>query len=195
MKRPNIYRFKAPAKVNLYLHVLQKRQDGFHDIDTLFERITLCDSLEFRPTDQGISLKCTNSELPVDKGNLVYRAASLLKTQYSVDSGIFIKLHKRFIFTALFWTALFLVSYLLYHFSTESTFYGGTGVIKYIYFFILITHITLAALIVPIALITVGRGLNMQVEKHKKIARWTMPLWLYVSFTGVVVYIMIAPYY
>ncbi|MGG1572878.1 DUF420 domain-containing protein [Fictibacillus sp. NRS-1165] len=106
-----------------------------------------------------------------------------------------IKLHKRFIFAAFTSTALFLLSYVTYHYLAESTKYGGDGPLKYIYFFILITHIVLAALIVPLALFTLARGLNMQVEKHKKIARWTMPLWLYVSLTGVVVYLMISTYY
>ncbi|WP_273850001.1 DUF420 domain-containing protein [Guptibacillus spartinae] len=106
-----------------------------------------------------------------------------------------IKLHKRFIFAAFTTTALFLVSYVTYHGLSESTSFGGEGLIRPIYFFILITHIILAAAIVPLALITVTRGLNMRVEKHKKIARWTMPLWLYVSITGVVVYLMISPYY
>lgn len=104
-------------------------------------------------------------------------------------------LHRRFIFAAFTTTALFLVSYVTYHYLTESTSYGGEGPLKYIYLFILFTHIVLAAAIVPLALTTVGRGLNMQVEKHRKIARWTMPLWLYVSLTGVLVYIMISPYY
>lgn len=106
-----------------------------------------------------------------------------------------IKLHKNFVLLALFWTSIFLVSYLLYHFSTPSTKYGGQGLVKYIYLFILLTHILLAAIIVPLALISIGRGLNMETEKHKKIARWTMPIWLYVSFTGVIVYLMISPYY
>jgi putative membrane protein len=106
-----------------------------------------------------------------------------------------IKLHKTFVLLALFWTSIFLVSYLLYHFSTPSTKFGGEGFIKYLYLFILLTHILLAAIIVPIALITVGHGLNMQVPKHRRIARWTMPLWLFVSLTGVIVYLMISPYY
>ena len=66
---------------------------------------------------------------------------------------------------------------------------------KYVYYFILITHIVLAAVIVPLALTTLGRGLNMEVEQHRKIARWTMPIWLYVSLTGVLVYVLISPYY
>ena len=106
-----------------------------------------------------------------------------------------IPLHRNLIFTALTSTGLFLVTYLAYHFGAPSTKYGGTGVLKAVYLFILLTHIVLAAAIVPLALISVARGLNMQVEKHRKIARWTMPIWLYVSLTGVIVYIMISPYY
>jgi putative membrane protein len=106
-----------------------------------------------------------------------------------------ITLHKRFIIAAFTTTALFLLSYVTYHYLTESTPYGGEGIIRYIYFFILITHILLAIVIVPLALTTVVRGFTMQVEKHRKIARWTMPLWLYVSLTGVIVYLMISPYY
>jgi putative membrane protein len=106
-----------------------------------------------------------------------------------------IKRHRRFIFAAFTTTALFFISYLTYHSAAPSTHYGGGGLLMYVYYFILITHIFLAAVIVPLALISVTRGLNMQVEKHRKIARWTMPIWLYVSFTGVLVYLMISPYY
>lgn len=106
-----------------------------------------------------------------------------------------IPMHRNFIIAAFTTTFLFCISYLTYHSMAESTSYGGEGILAYVYYFILITHIVLAAVIVPLALITLGRGLNMQVEKHRKIARWTMPLWLYVSFTGVVVYLMISPYY
>jgi len=76
-----------------------------------------------------------------------------------------------------------------------STAFGGEGVLKYIYYFILITHIILATVLIPLSLISLGRGLNMQVKKHKKIARWTMPIWLYVSLTGVIIYFLISPYY
>ena len=106
-----------------------------------------------------------------------------------------IKLHKRFIFAAFITTTLFLLSYVTYHAMAESTPYGGEGVLRYIYYFILITHIVFSAIIVPLALTTLARGLNMKVEKHRKIARITMPMWLYVSITGVLVYIMISPYY
>ncbi|MFG6149190.1 DUF420 domain-containing protein [Halobacillus sp. B23F22_1] len=103
--------------------------------------------------------------------------------------------HKRFIFAAFTTTALFLISYLTYHSMSSSTSFGGEGFVAAVYYFILITHIVLAAVIVPLALLTLFRGLAMKVDKHRKIARWTMPLWLYVSLTGVIVYLMISPYY
>lgn len=106
-----------------------------------------------------------------------------------------IRMHKAFIFAAFGSTTLFLISYVTYHYLTESTKYGGEGILRSIYFFVLLTHIVLAIVVVPLALMSVVRGLSMQVEKHRKIARWTMPIWLYVSFTGVVVYLMISPYY
>jgi putative membrane protein len=103
--------------------------------------------------------------------------------------------HRRFIFAAFTTTALFLVTYLTYHALSESTSYGGDGWLAGVYYFILITHIVLAAVIVPLALFTLARGLQMKVPAHRKLARWTMPLWLYVSLTGVIVYVMISPYY
>ncbi|MFE1629216.1 DUF420 domain-containing protein [Brevibacillus reuszeri] len=106
-----------------------------------------------------------------------------------------IQLHRRYIFAAFSTTVVFLISYLVYHGMAPSTSYGGEGILRPIYYFILLSHILLSAIIVPFALITTARGLNMQVDRHKKIARWTMPMWLYVSATGVIVYLMISPYY
>lgn len=106
-----------------------------------------------------------------------------------------VKAHRNFIFAAFGATLLFLITYLTYHSLTGSTSFGGEGFIKVIYYVILISHIFLAAILLPLSLFTLTKGLNMQVEKHKKIARWTMPIWLYVSITGVVVYLLILPYY
>lgn len=106
-----------------------------------------------------------------------------------------IQAHRNFIFAAFITTFLFLITYLTYHTVAGSTTFGGTGFVKYVYFFILITHIILAAAVIPLSLFTVTKGLNMDIPAHKKIARWTMPIWLYVSVTGVVVYLMISPYY
>lgn len=107
-----------------------------------------------------------------------------------------INAHKGFILAAFTSTLLFLVSYLTFHYiSTETATFGGEGIVRPIYFFILITHSFLAAIIVPLALFALVWGWTMQVEKHKKIVRWTMPIWLYVSLTGVIVYLFMAPYY
>lgn len=106
-----------------------------------------------------------------------------------------IVVHRRFIYGAFFTTFLFLISYVAFHFIAPSTPYGGSGFMAGFYYFVLITHIVLAAVIVPFALTTVARAWNMDNEGHRKIARWTMPLWLYVSFTGVLVYLLIRPYY
>lgn len=103
--------------------------------------------------------------------------------------------HRRLILAAFTTTFLFLISYLTYHALAGSTVFGGEGIVKWIYYFVLITHVFLAAAVLPLSLITLANGFNMQVAKHRKIARWTMPIWLYVSVTGVIVYLMIAPYY
>lgn len=107
-----------------------------------------------------------------------------------------VKVHKIFILLAFATTLLFLVSYLTFHFlSPETAKYGGEGWIRPVYFFVLITHSFLAAIIVPLALFALVWGWTMQVAKHKKIVRWAMPIWLYVSLTGVIVYLMMSPYY
>jgi uncharacterized membrane protein YozB (DUF420 family) len=88
-------------------------------------------------------------------------------------------------------SALFLVSYLTYHAQAGSTPFTGTGWLRPVYFTILISHAVLAAVIVPMAIVTLWRGLRGSVEKHRGLARWTFPLWMYVSVTGVVVYLML----
>jgi len=107
-----------------------------------------------------------------------------------------IKVHRNFIIAAFSSTALFFISYLTYHFlSTEPTRHGGEGFDRIFYLFVLTSHSILAAIIVPLALFAFFWGITNQVEKHRKIVRWAMPIWLYVSFTGVLVYILISPYY
>ncbi|QES90893.1 DUF420 domain-containing protein [Rhizosphaericola mali] len=106
-----------------------------------------------------------------------------------------IKTHRFFVLLAFAFTSIFLVLYLLYHFSMPTTKFGGSDSMKLFYLFILLTHIILAAVIVPLALYTMSLALTHQISKHRKIAKWSMPIWLYVSFTGVLVYILISPYY
>lgn len=112
----------------------------------------------------------------------------------SVKQGKYI-LHKRIMISALLLSVLFLISYICHHLFTGDTKFGGTGNIRYVYFTILITHIFLAATILPFILFTAYRALITEWPRHVKIARITWPIWLYVSVTGVIVYLMISPYY
>lgn len=106
-----------------------------------------------------------------------------------------IETHRKVMTASIVLSVLFLVSYVLYHSTHNSTPYGGEGMLKYTYFFILISHILLAIAIVPLVLISFTRALASRYDKHRKIARITLPLWLYVSISGVIVYLMISPYY
>ena len=92
-------------------------------------------------------------------------------------------------------SAVFLAMYVIYHMTSESTPYGGQGALRYIYFFVLITHILLSIAVVPLVLVTLSRALAGNFEKHKALARFAFPIWLYVAITGVIVYLMISPYY
>ena len=106
-----------------------------------------------------------------------------------------IQLHKRLMKTAIAFSVLFLIMYVLYHMTSDSTSYGGEGVVKYIYYVILISHILLSITVIPFVLITYVRAITNDIERHKKIAKITWPLWLYVTVSGVIVYFMILPYY
>ena len=105
------------------------------------------------------------------------------------------KAHERLMKTAIACSVLFLGMYVAYHMTSDSTPFGGEGIIKYVYYFILLTHILLSIDVIPFVLITYVRGISGQFYKHRKIARITYPLWLYVAVTGVIVYLMISPYY
>lgn len=104
-------------------------------------------------------------------------------------------LHKRTMITAIILSSLFLVSYICHHLFTGETKFGGEGNIRYVYYFILGTHIILAAIILPFILFTAYRSMIGEFAKHKKLARITWPIWFYVAVTGVIVYFMISPYY
>ncbi|NER12655.1 DUF420 domain-containing protein [Leptobacterium flavescens] len=104
-------------------------------------------------------------------------------------------LHERLMKACILLSISFLVMYVAYHMTSDSTSYGGEGVMRYLYFFILISHILLSIVIIPLVLITYVRALSKRFDKHRKIAKITFPIWLYVAVTGVVVYLMISPYY
>lgn len=105
------------------------------------------------------------------------------------------KLHENLMKVAIACSVAFLGMYVAYHMTSDSTKFGGEGLIKYVYFFILISHILLSIIIIPLVLITYVKALAQRFDKHKKIAKITFPIWLYVAVTGVIVYLMISPYY
>jgi putative membrane protein len=104
-------------------------------------------------------------------------------------------LHKKLMLAAMVLSALFLVSYIAHHLLSDPTSYGGEGTLKTLYYLLLITHIFLAAVILPFILYTVYRGLTGEFARHKKMGKMTWPVWFYVSVSGVLVYLMISPYY
>ncbi|WP_136481545.1 DUF420 domain-containing protein [Cognatitamlana onchidii] len=106
-----------------------------------------------------------------------------------------VKVHRRLMTFAIVLSVLFLGMYVAYHMTSDSTKFGGEGAVKFFYYFVLLTHILLSIVVIPFVLITYVRGITNNIERHKKIARITFPLWFYVAITGVIVYIMISPYY
>jgi uncharacterized membrane protein YozB (DUF420 family) len=131
------------------------------------------------------------SDLPTLNAVLNGTAAVLLLAGWwNIRRGR-IETHRRFMVAAFTASSLFLVSYLTYHAQVGSRPYHGTGVLRPVYFTILLTHVVLAATILPMALVTLARGLRRDDLLHRRIAKWTLPLWLYVSVTGVVIYLML----
>jgi putative membrane protein len=104
-------------------------------------------------------------------------------------------MHQRLMTLAIVLSLAFLVMYVAYHMTADSTKFGGEGFIRLVYFFLLISHILLSIAVIPLVLITYVRALAAKFDRHKKIAKITFPIWLYVAVTGVIVYLMIAPYY
>ena len=104
-------------------------------------------------------------------------------------------LHEQLMKTCIGLSALFLILYLVYHVTSESTSFGGQGGIRYVYFFVLVTHILLSVGVIPMVLFTFVRALAGDFKRHRALARFTFPVWLYVAVTGVIVYLMISPYY
>jgi uncharacterized membrane protein YozB (DUF420 family) len=131
------------------------------------------------------------SDLPLLNASLNALATAFLVTGYVFIRRGRIEQHKRCMLAALGASTAFLISYVIYHSQAGSKPFPGTGALRVIYFAILSTHIPLAAAIVPLALLTAFRGLRGQFDRHVKIAVWTFPVWLYVSVTGVVIYLML----
>lgn len=135
------------------------------------------------------------ADLPTVNATLNATSALFLAAGYALIRRGRITLHKRCMLAALASSALFLACYVVYHLNVGSRPFTGHGVARFVYFTILLTHVVLAVTILPLALTTAARGLNAQYERHVRIARWTLPMWLYVSVTGVVIYLMLYQLY
>jgi uncharacterized membrane protein YozB (DUF420 family) len=133
----------------------------------------------------------TVSDLPTLNAALNGVAAVLLLFGYRFIRAQRVAAHRACMIGAFTTSALFLVSYVVYHANVGSRPFTGQGPIRAVYFTVLITHVVLAGLIVPLALVTLSRALRGRFDRHRRIARWTLPLWLYVSVTGVIVYVML----
>ncbi len=131
------------------------------------------------------------ADLPVLNATLNGIAALFLAAGYFFIRRRQIGAHRACMLSACTASALFLVSYVIYHANAGSKPFPGMGPIRTVYFVILATHVVLAAAIVPMALVTLTRALREHFDRHKRIARWTLPIWLYVSVTGVVIYVML----
>lgn len=135
------------------------------------------------------------SRLPALHAILNGTTAVLLTTGYLLIRAGRIVWHRTVMVSAFGLSCLFLISYVVYHSQAPDATFGGQGWIRPVYFFVLISHITLAPVVLPLALYTVARALRAEFPRHRRIARLTLPVWLYMSVTGVIVYLMMAPYY
>ena len=149
------------------------------------------------PSAEGLSEETLRQVYWLPRLNAILNASAfccLLASFISIRKGK-VQRHKVLNTAALALSALFLTSYVTFHMLTDSTKFGGEGAIRTVYFIVLVSHILLSVAIVPLALFSYARGLMGDVAKHRKIAKITMPMWLYVTATGVIVYLMISPYY
>ena len=131
------------------------------------------------------------TDLPAVNATLNAISGILLLIAYAHIRARRIQQHRRFMIAAFATSSLFLVCYLVYHAQVGSVPFTRQGFVRPLYFTILITHVTLAATVVPLALVTLSRGLKAQYPQHRRIARWTFPVWMYVSVTGVLVYVLL----
>ena len=135
------------------------------------------------------------SSLPFFHAILNGSTAVLLITGFILIKNKKTNLHKLAMLSAFVLSSVFLVSYVISKLTNEPVPFGGEGLIRYIYFFILISHILLSIPVLPLALFSIYRGITGEIEKHKPLVKWTFPIWMYVAITGVLVYVLMAPYY
>lgn len=140
-------------------------------------------------------LKDFLDQLPLVNASVNGLTAVLLVAGFIAIKNKNIVLHRRIMTLCLLLSVVFLLSYVTYHSTHETTTYGGEGFMRSFYYFILLSHIVLSAVIVPMVLFSYTRAISERFDKHRKLARITLPIWFYVAVTGVLVYLMISPFY
>ena len=135
------------------------------------------------------------SSLPFFHAVLNGSTAILIFTGFVLIKNKKPQLHKTAMLSAFVLSSIFLVSYVISKMTNEPIPFGGEGMIRYVYFFILISHILFSIPVLPLALFSIYRGITGEIEKHKSIVKWTFPIWMYVAITGVLVYLLMSPYY
>lgn len=171
---------------------MEGQQDRYHKlIIALSVIITLAVALLFKVKINGYDF----SFLPPIYATTNGITAVLLVTAFIAIRNKMYTIHERLMKTSIFLSACFLVMYILYHMTSAPTPYGGQGLMRSVYYFILTTHILLSVVVIPMVLFTFVRALSGNFERHRALARFTLPVWLYVAVTGVIVYWMISPYY
>ncbi|ABQ04696.1 MULTISPECIES: DUF420 domain-containing protein [Flavobacterium] len=175
-------------------HSLEKKYNKFIVAVSIIIPVVVAILFGIKLKDFGINVEPLSFLPPIYATTNGITAIVLVWAVIAVKNGK-LKLHERLMTFAIALSVAFLVMYVAYHMTSDSTKFGGEGIIRYVYFFILLTHILLSIAIIPLVLITYVRALAQRFDRHKKIAKITFPLWLYVAVTGVVVYLMISPYY
>lgn len=151
--------------------------------------------LYFMPKVEAGSMRALLNGLPLFNAICNGTTAVVLVAAFMAIRKKNVELHKRLMTGALALSLAFLVSYIAYHATSESTIFPKDNPLRALYVFILLSHILLSAIVVPLVLISYTRALARRFDKHRRIARWTLPIWIYVAVTGVIVYLMISPYY
>jgi putative membrane protein len=175
-------------------HSLEKKFSKFIIAVSIIIPVVVAILFGIKLKDFGINVEPLSFLPPIYATTNGITAVVLVLAVFAIKNGKQ-KLHEQLMTFAIALSVAFLVMYVAYHMTSDSTKFGGEGAIRYVYFFILITHILLSIAIIPLVLITYVRALAERFDRHRKIAKITFPLWLYVAVTGVVVYLMISPYY
>lgn len=178
--------------------------DSNHSIENKFNKLIIVLSIAIpvvvavlfgiKLKDYGINVEPLSFLPPIYATINGFTAVLLVAGVFAIKNGKR-RLHEIFMQIAIACSVIFLVMYVAYHMTSDSTPFGGEGTIRIVYFFILISHIVLSITVIPLVLITYVKALAERFDKHKKMAKITFPIWLYVAVTGVIVYFMIAPYY